>query len=133
MTENKLDKLIEQQNEIIEQQNEIIEILKANNKQQYIEEETKETNEDVTENKYSVKGGDHPIERILQAVTYGFEQDGERNGRMTSLIGTLKWYMDKGLCREDTVIDFIELVSDQSEPPFQPEKVLSIWESIMHD
>ena len=133
MEENKLDKLIEQQDKLIEQQDEIIKILKASNKQQYIEEETEETNEDVTENKYSVKGGDHPIERILQAVTYGFEQDEERNGRMTSLIGTLKWYMDDGLCRESTVIDFIELVSEQSKPPFQPEKVLSIWESIMYD
>ena len=133
MEENKLDKLIEQQDKLIEQQDEIIKILKASNKQQYIEEETEETNEDVTENKYSVKGGDHPIERILQAVTYGFEQDEKRNDRMKSLIGTLKWYMDNNLCREDTVIDFVSLVSEQSKPPFQPEKVLSIWESIMHD
>lgn len=92
----------------------------------------KQKNKSKSKNEYSVKGGDHPVERILQAVAYGFGQ-GERNERMTSLVGTLKWYVDNNLCRESTVIDYIALVSEQCEPPLQPNEVLSIWNSIMND
>ena len=53
--------------------------------------------------------------------------------RIISLIGTLMWYDDNGLCCEDTMVDYITLVSEQCEPSLKPNEVLRIWNSIMND
>lgn len=103
-----------------------------NNKKNEDKGKIKEQGNFKSNNGYSVKEGDHAVERILQAITYGFKQ-GERNERFTSLVGTLKRYHDNGMCRKSTMIDFLSLVAYRCEPPLQADEVLSIWNSIMYD
>lgn len=86
-------------------------------------------NRNTTQGTYTAKANAHPMERILQAVVFGFNE-GNRNSEMTSLIGTLIFYIQNGKCTEDTVDEYLELVAKRCNPPMAIEEVAKIWDSV---
>ncbi|WP_145339533.1 bifunctional DNA primase/polymerase [Staphylococcus epidermidis] len=94
----------------------------------------KETKDSVrnqkVEGRYSVKHDTPPLERIIQAMIYGFEK-GERNNEMASLIGTLKWYIENDKISHEMAVELVLFVGRQCQPALDENEISNIWNSIV--
>lgn len=106
----------------------LIEYVDGNNK------DNKETKGSVKNQKvkgrYSVKYGTPPLERIVQAMIYGFEK-GERNNEMASLIGTLKWYIKNDKISHEMAVELVLFVGRQCQPALDEDEISNVWNSII--
>ena len=70
------------------------------------------------------------INKILNAMFDGFEK-GTRNEGMTSLVGSLAWYIDNDKMTQENAVRIVMTAAENSSPPIDPEEVATIWNSIM--
>lgn len=70
------------------------------------------------------------INKILNAMFDGFEK-GTRNEGMTSLVGSLVWYIDNDKMTQENAVRIVMTAAENSSPPIDPEEVATIWNSIM--
>lgn len=98
--------------------------------------ETKQKeNKKFEQSKPMTKGKDFeysntPLNRILHALMYGFEK-GSRNTEMTSLVGTMAWYVVNGKIDEEMAMKVMDSVAERCNPPMTEEECDRIWNSIV--
>lgn len=80
--------------------------------------------------KVESKHEDAPLRRIFQAMQHGF-QKGERDTKMTSIIGTIHWYVSNDKFQEDDAIYIVETIAEKCNPPISSAKLEKIWNSVV--
>mgnify|MGYP001941384483 CR=1 FL=1 len=77
------------------------------------------------------KHADTPLRRIFQAMQFGFEK-GERNERMTSIVGTLVWYVANEKFGEDDALFIVDTIAKRCNPPMEQKEWETIWNSVVN-
>lgn len=80
--------------------------------------------------KVESKHEDAPLRRIFQAMQHGFGK-GERDTKMTSIIGTIHWYVANEKFQEDDAIYIVETIAEKCNPPFPGDELEKVWNSVI--
>lgn len=80
--------------------------------------------------KVESKHEDAPLRRIFQAMQHGFGK-GERDTKMTSIIGTIHWYVANEKFQEDDAIYIVETIAEKCNPPFPDDELEKVWNSVI--